>query len=63
VEVDTSDAAVRARYASVVRAEQEARRGMLRRLGIDEVVVELERGYAEPLLRFFRSRETRARRR
>ena len=63
VEVDTSDAAVRARYASIVRVEQEARRGMLRRLGIDEVVVPLEKGYAEPLLRFFRSRETRARRR
>ncbi|MDH5234460.1 MAG: DUF58 domain-containing protein [Gemmatimonadota bacterium] len=63
VEVDTSDPAVRARYAAVVRGEREARRGMLRRLGIDEVVVELERGYAEPLMRFFRSRETRARRR
>lgn len=63
VEVDTSDPAVRARYASLVRTEQEARRAMLRRLGIDEVVVPLEKGYAEPLLRFFRTRETRARRR
>ena len=28
-----------------------------------EVVVPLEKGYVEPLLRFFRTRETRARRR
>jgi uncharacterized protein (DUF58 family) len=63
IEVDTSDAAVRARYASLVRAEQAARQGMLRRLAVDEVVVPLERGYVEPLMRFFRSRETRARRR
>lgn len=63
VEVDTSDAAVRARYAAIVRAEQEARRGLLGRLGIDEVVVPLERGYVDPLLRFFRTRSTRARRR
>ena len=63
VEVNTSDTTVRARYASLVRAEQEARRSLLRRLAVDEVVVPLERGYVEPLLRFFRTRETRARRR
>ncbi len=63
VEVDTSDRAVRARYASLVRAEQIARQGLLRRLAVDEVIVPLEQGYVEPMLRFFRSRETRARRR
>jgi uncharacterized protein (DUF58 family) len=63
VEVDTSDATVRARYASMVRAEQAARQGLLRRLAVDEVIVPLEQGYTQPLLRFFRSRETRARRR
>lgn len=63
VEVNTSDSTVRARYASLVRAEQDARRSLLRRLAVDEVIVPLERGYVEPLLRFFRTRETRARRR
>jgi uncharacterized protein (DUF58 family) len=63
VEVDTSNATVRARYASMVRAEQAARQGLLRRLAVDEVIVPLEQGYTQPLMRFFRSRETRARRR
>ena len=63
VEVNTSDPAVRARYAALVRAEQQERQGLLRRLAVDEVVVPLEQGYVEPLTRFFRRRETRARRR
>ena len=63
VEVDTSDARVRARYAALVRAEQLARQQMLRRHAVDEVLVPLETGYIEPLMRFFRTRETRARRR
>ena len=54
---------MRARYAALVRAEQIARQGLLRRLAVDEVIVPLEQGYVEPLLRFFRKRETRARRR
>jgi hypothetical protein len=36
---------------------------LLRRLAIDEVAVRTEAGVVEPLLRFFRARETRARRR
>ncbi len=63
VEIDTSDPTVRSRYAALVRAELEARQKLLRRLAVDEVVVPLEKGYVEPLLRFFRTRETRARRR
>lgn len=62
-EVDTGDPRVRAQYAAAIRAEVEARQGMLRRLAVDEVLVPLEAGYVEPLLRFFRTRETRARRR
>lgn len=62
-EVDTASPTVRARYAGLVRAEREARQAMLRRLGVDEVVVPLEVGYVEAMLRFFRTRETRARRR
>lgn len=63
VEIDTGDRAVRVRYASALKAERERRQSLLRRIAVDEVLVPLERGYVEPLLRFFRTRETRARRR
>ncbi|MHB1297808.1 MAG: DUF58 domain-containing protein [Gemmatimonadaceae bacterium] len=63
MEVDTSDPVVRAQYAAGIKTETGARQALLRRLAIDEVVVPLERGYVEPLLKFFRARETRARRR
>jgi uncharacterized protein (DUF58 family) len=63
VDVDTSDPAVRAEYEGVVNAERDARRRLLRRLAIDEIPVSTDTGYIEPLLKFFRSRETRARRR
>ena len=62
-EVDTSDAVVRARYAASIQAERTTRQSLLRRLAVDEVLVPLERGYVDPLLQFFRKRETRARRR
>ena len=62
-EVDTSNAGVRTSYSTRVSAEREERKHLLRRLAIDEVSVRTEAGVVEPLLRFFRSRETRARRR
>jgi len=62
-EVDTSSPNVREAYAERVAAEREARKHLLRRLAIDEVAVRTEGGVVEPLLRFFRARETRARRR
>jgi uncharacterized protein (DUF58 family) len=62
-EVDTSSSNVRNAYAERVGAERESRKHLLRRLAIDEVAVRTEGGVVEPLLRFFRVRETRARRR
>ncbi len=62
VERDTGDPAVRAWFAQRVAADRDARRRLLRRLAIDEVEVRTADGYVEPLLKFFRSRETRARR-
>jgi uncharacterized protein (DUF58 family) len=62
-EVDTSHPLVRASYLERVSAEREARKHLLRRLAIDEVAVRTEAGVVEPLLKFFRARETRARRR
>jgi uncharacterized protein (DUF58 family) len=62
-EVDTSHPGVRGSYATRVGKERDERKHLLRRLAIDEVAVRTEAGVVEPLLRFFRSRETRARRR
>lgn len=62
-EVDTSHASVRSSYSTRVLKEREERKHLLRRLAIDEVAVRTEAGVVEPLLRFFHSRETQARRR
>ncbi len=61
LDIDTSDPAVRAQFDSSVSGEADRRRHLLRRLAIDEIPVGTERGIMEPLLRFFRSRETRLR--
>jgi uncharacterized protein (DUF58 family) len=61
--VDTSRPAVRARYAQLAAEERTARRQLFRRLAIDEVVIRTDTGVVEPLLAFFRGRETRAHRR
>ena len=63
VEVDTSDPRVRAAFAENVAAEDEARARALRRAGVDEIAVRTDRGYVQPLLGFFKARETRAARR
>ena len=62
-EVDTSSQTVRDVYSDRVASEREERKHLLRRLAIDEVAIRTEGGVVEPLLRFFRARETRARRR
>jgi uncharacterized protein (DUF58 family) len=61
VEIDTSAASVRSRYGRELADERAARQQLLRRLAVDEVLVRTESGYAEPLLRFFNTRETRGR--
>lgn len=63
VSVDTSDAAVRAQYERRGAEERLARRQLFRRLAIDEIVVRTDGNVVNPLLRFFRGRETRGRRR
>ncbi len=60
---DTSDPDVRAKFEETVRDEGEARKRIFRRLGIDEIVVRTDEGYIDALLRFFRLREQRGRRR
>ncbi len=63
VYVDTSSNRVRELYATQVGAEGDNRKHLLRRLGIDQVTVSTSGNYIEPLLKFFRQRETQARRR
>ncbi len=63
LDVDTSDPDVRARFTETVTAELAARRHLLRRLAIDEIPVGTDGGVVDPLIRFFRTRETRTRRR
>jgi uncharacterized protein (DUF58 family) len=62
-EIDTSSQRVRAGYLEQVSAERDARKHLLRRLAIDEVPVRTDGNYIEPLLKFFRSRETQTGRR
>lgn len=63
IDVDTSDPRVRLAYQRRVYEEGEARKRLLRRLAIDEVLVRTNGSIIEPLFRFFRNRETRARQR
>jgi uncharacterized protein (DUF58 family) len=63
IEIDTSSGVVRRDFETRVAEEREERKHLLRRLAIDEVPVRTDGNYIEPLLKFFRSRETQARRR
>ena len=63
IDIDTSDGAVRARFAEAVAEEMSVRRQLLRRLAIDEIPVHTDGGVVDPLIKFFRARETRSRRR
>ena len=63
LDIDTSDLRVRQVFESQAEADRRARRQLLRRLAIDEVPMNTRDGYIEPLLRFFRARESRVRRR
>ena len=61
--IDSDDDEVRGAYDRAVAEERLARQKLLRRLAIDEITVRTEAGIIEPLLKFFRTRETRLRRR
>jgi uncharacterized protein (DUF58 family) len=63
ITIDTSSARGRADFRRASDAERAARRNLLRRLSIDEIPVNTRDGYLEALLRFFRARGRRVRRR
>ena len=62
IDIDSSDPAVRAAYEKSYAEGRLERQRLLRRLAIDEITVRTDIGIIEPLLKFFRSRETRLRR-
>jgi hypothetical protein len=59
LEVDTSNPAVRAAFAKRVAADDEQRRSLFGRLGLDEIIVHTEHGYVDALMAFFRARTRR----
>jgi len=61
IDIDTSDPKVRSAFDWNVNEEREERKHLFRRLAIDEVPVMTNGTIVEPLLRFFRARETRSR--
>jgi hypothetical protein len=63
IDVDTSDPEVRANFAATVAEELMSRRRLLRRLAIDEIPLRTDGGVVDPLIKFFRTRETRSRHR
>ncbi len=59
VELDTSHPLVRHAFSTKVASEDEDRRRLFGRLGLDEIVVHTEYGYVDALLSFFRARVRR----
>jgi uncharacterized protein (DUF58 family) len=62
VVVDTSDPAIRRRYASLAAARRELQTDSFRRLGIEPIRVETGKSFIDPIAAHFRRREGRRRR-
>ena len=61
LEVDTTDGRVRKAYAEHIGAELLERQRLLRRAGVDQVELTTDGSVIDPLLKFFRMRESRTR--
>lgn len=61
LEVDTTDGRVRKAYAEHIAAELLERQRLLRRAGVDQVELTTDGSVIDPLLKFFRMRESRTR--
>jgi len=59
VEVDTSDAEVRAKYTREAQRQRAAREHLFRRLQLDHVTVSTDRDFVKPLTELFRLRQRR----
>jgi uncharacterized protein (DUF58 family) len=62
IEIDTSSHAVRTAYGAYTEHEHLTRRQAFRRMGVEEIPLSTTRASIDPLLKFFRSRQTRLRR-
>jgi len=62
IEIDTSSTAVRNAYNEHMAAELASRHQTFGRLGVEEIPLSTSRAAIEPLLKFFRARQTRLRR-
>ncbi len=58
--LDSSDEGLRRRYAEVAAGRREERSAILRRAGVEELVVRTDSDAAEPVLEFFRRRSRRS---
>ena len=61
VVVNTSDPRIRALFRENVLQRQAALNQLLKQIGIDRIDIRTERGYVEPLIRFFQQRARRLR--
>lgn len=59
VEVDTSDARVRAEYAGLVLRQHARREQLFRKMRIDHLTVRTDHDYVRPIAEFFRMRQQR----
>jgi hypothetical protein len=57
--VDSADRLVRDRYARWWREEDETRKKLFRRSGVDAIDIRIDRSYVNPLVAFFKAREKR----
>ncbi|TAK56833.1 MAG: DUF58 domain-containing protein [Bacteroidetes bacterium] len=57
--VDTNDAGVRNAYIRWWKGQEETRMKLFRRSGVDDINIQIDKSYIEPLVAFFRLREKR----
>ncbi|MCF6147856.1 MAG: DUF58 domain-containing protein [Candidatus Kuenenia sp.] len=57
--IDTSDSTSRKKYRIMAHQQKEARSQLFRSIGVDEVVINTQKNYVEPIIRFFRIRGKR----
>jgi len=59
ITVDTANPVVRKEYFAGVQRRTQERSKLFRSMGIDEIVIQTDKNYVEPIIRFFRIREKR----
>ncbi|MDR4507552.1 MAG: DUF58 domain-containing protein [Candidatus Brocadiaceae bacterium] len=57
--VDTASPSVRKEFWAINERQKQERSGLFRSMGVDEIIVNTNKHYVEPVVRFFRMRENR----